>query len=325
MKAVRIDEHGGTDVLKLEHVPTPRPQADEVLIEVKAIGINFADILTRAGRYPMAPAPPLVLGNEAAGIIAAVADDVVDWKPGDRVTGLWANSYAQSVVVPADRLISVPKGMGWEDAAAFPLQGITAYHLVHTVGNVQAGDRVLIHAAAGGVGLLLVQLCKQVGATVYGTSSSAQKAAIAKRMGADRTINYQEQDFVKEVKSLTNDLGVNVIFDSVGKATFAQGLESLAPLGQLVTFGTASGPADPVSPPSLFQKSLSISAFSLYSLYYTGGKLDLVRQAVDALLEQLASGSLKLTISQSFSLENVAQAHAYVESRQSYGKVVLSV
>src|SRR5712691_7292174 len=253
MKAIQVQKHGGPEVLTLVDLPVPKPKSNEVVVKISAAGINFVDVYFREGRYP-APLP-FVVGQEAAGIVSEVGSEVKSWIPGDRVTytGI-LGSYAEYATVPADRLVRVPETITFEQAAAAMLQGMTAHYLVNSTYPLKKGETALIHAAAGGVGLLLVQMAKNIGARVIGTVGSDEKARLAREAGADEVINYTTHDFANETKRLTDGKGVHVVYDGVGKTTFDKGLDVLRPRGYMVLFGASSGAVPPVDPIKLLQK-----------------------------------------------------------------------
>ncbi|MFS8544477.1 MAG: quinone oxidoreductase, partial [Limnochordales bacterium] len=252
MLAIRVHQPGGPEVLVPEEVPLPEPGPGQVRIKVAAAGVNFIDVYHRKGLYPLPL--PMTPGSEAAGVVDAVGPGVEDFQPGDRVAhAMSIGSYAQYQVVPADRLVKVPEDVSFEDAAAAMLQGMTAHYLACSTFPLAPGHRALVHAAAGGVGLLLVQMAKLRGATVYGTVSTEEKARLAREAGADEVIIYTETDFEAEVRRLTDGKGVDVVYDSVGRTTFAASLRCLKPRGYLVLFGQSSGPVEPIDPQVLNQ------------------------------------------------------------------------
>ncbi len=270
MRAVRVHELGGPDVLRYEEVPEPQPTAGEVLVKVAAAGVNYLDIYYRSGFHwggHHGRALPYIPGAEAAGTVIEIGPNVTDLKIGDRVVYGISNgygSYAELYALPAWHLYKIPSSIAFEDAAAIMLQGMTAHYLTHSTYAVKPNDTVLIHAAAGGTGSLLVQLAKMRGARVFGTVSTAKKARLAQSAGADATINYSEQDFAAEVRRLSGGIGVNVVYDSVGQVTFEKSLDCLAPLGSLVIFGQASGPVPPFDTAVLNAKgSLTLARPSL--------------------------------------------------------------
>ncbi len=320
MKAIRVHETGDVSVLRYEDAPLPEPQAGEVRVKVEAAGLNFIDTYHRMGWYPLPR--PFILGQEAAGIVDTVGEGVTDFKAGDRVAYcMHQGSYADYAVVPARLLVHVPTGVSTEQAAAMMLQGMTAHYLTHSTYAIKPGDTVLIHAAAGGTGALVVQMAKMLGAQVIATVGSEEKAEIARACGADHVIVYTQQDFEEEVKHLTNGKGCQVVYDSVGKATFDKSLNCLRPRGYLVLFGQASGPVDPVNPQVLNQKgSLYLTRPSLGAYIATRG--DLLWRA-DDLCTWITAGTLEVRIDKSFPLREAAAAHTYLEGRNTKGKVLL--
>ncbi len=320
MKAMSVHEFGGPDVLKYEDLPVPEPGAGEARVKIEAIGLNYIDIYQRTGLYPMEL--PFTLGREAAGVVDAVGADVTEVKKGDRVAyAMVPGSYSEYAVLPARRLVPLPKDLDTRTAAAAMLQGMTVHYLTHTTYALKKGERALIHAAAGGVGLLLIQVAKRLGATVYGTVSTEEKAHLAKEAGADEVILYNQTDFAAEVKRLTKDLGVHVVYDSVGKDTFEKSLDCLRPRGYMVLFGASSGPVPPFNLATLAGKgSLFVTRPSL--AHYTIDRKELLQRAND-LFNWITSGELKLRISQTFPLAEAAEAHRQLESRKTTGKVLL--
>ena len=320
MKAIRVHEFGGPEVLKYEDLPVPEPSAGEARVKIEAIGLNYIDIYQRTGIYPMEL--PFTLGREAAGVVDAVGADVTEVKKGDRVAyAMVPGSYSEYAVLPAKRLVPLPKGLDTRTAAAAMLQGMTVHYLTHTTYALKKGERALIHAAAGGVGLLLIQVAKRLGATVYGTVSTEEKARLAKEAGADEVILYNQTDFAAEVKRLTKDLGVHVVYDSVGKDTFENSLDCLRPRGYMVLFGASSGAVPPFNLATLAGKgSLFVTRPSL--AHYTIDRKELLQRAND-LFNWITSGELKLRISQTFPLAEAAEAHRQLESRKTTGKVLL--
>ena len=319
MKAIRFEATGGPEVLRLADIPSPLPGPGEVLVRVEAAGINFIDVYQRSGLYPVPlPGAP---GLEGAGVIESLGPGVSGLMPGDR--GAWFNapgSYAEKVVVPADRLIKVPVGIESRTAAAVMLQGMTAHYLVETTYPLGPGKVCLVHAAAGGVGLLLVQMAKRKGARVFATVSTEEKAALAREAGADVVIRYTEQDFTAEVKKATEGRGVDVIYDSVGQSTFEKGLECLAPRGMMALFGQSSGVVPPFSPSLLAKGSLFLTRPTLF--HYAADRASLEWRAGDV-LGQVASGQLSVRIGRTFPLADAAEAHRALVGRQTTGKVLL--
>ena len=320
MKAIQAQKTGGPEVLTLVDLPVPKPKLNEAVVQIKAIGLNYIDVYVREGRYP-APLP-FVDGQEAAGVVTEVGREVKSFKPGDRVayTGV-LGSYAEYAAVPADRLVQLPHKLSFEQGAAAMLQGITAQYLTHSTYPLKRGETALIHAAAGGVGLLLVQMAKRIGARVIGTVGSDEKAKLARDAGADNVIVYTKQDFEAETKRLMGGKGVDVIYDGVGKATFEQDLNLLRPRGYLVLFGAASGAVPPLDPVKLNQKgSLFLTRPGL--AHYMATRDELESRTKDV-LGAIESGWLKLHIGHKYPLKDVQQAHRDLEGRKTTGKVLL--
>jgi NADPH2:quinone reductase len=320
MKAIQVSQTGGPEVLALVDLPEPKPKPNEALVQVKAAGVNFIDVYFREGRYPAQL--PFVNGQEAAGVVTEVGSEVKMFKPGDRVAYTGAlGSYAEYAAVPENRLVKIPDGLGFEQAASAMLQGMTAHYLLHSTYKLQAGETTLIHAAAGGVGLLLVQMAKKIGARVIGTAGTAEKAQLARDAGADECIVYTEADFEAETKRLTDGKGVNVVYDGVGKATFDKDLNVLVPRGYLVLFGGSSGAVPPFDLIKLSQKgSLFITRPTL--VHYTATREDLEWRARDV-LGWIAAGELKLRIHKEYPLVEAPQAHRDLEGRRTTGKLLL--
>jgi NADPH2:quinone reductase len=320
MKAIVVSRTGGPEVMELVEVEVPRPKRGEVLVAIKAIGVNFIDCYFREGRYP-APLP-FINGQEAAGIVAELGEDVTDLRPGDRVA--WTGrlgTYAEYAAVPADRVVRIPEGVTFDEAAAAMLQGMTAHYLVHSAYPLKSGETALVHAAAGGVGLLLVQMAHKIGARVIGTAGNAEKAQLAREAGADDVIVYTESDFVAEVKKLTNGEGVHVAYDGVGKSTFEGDLDVMRPRGYVVLFGGASGAVPPFEPIRLSQKgSLFLTRPTL--AHYIARREELEWRANDV-LTAVARGELKVRIFKTYPLAEAAQAHRDLEGRKTSGKVLV--
>jgi NADPH2:quinone reductase len=321
MKAIQVQKHGGPEVLTLVDIPAPAPKPHEVVVKIGASGVNFIDVYFREGRYPATL--PFVNGQEAAGTATDVGAEVKSLKPGDRVAYTSVlGSYAEYAAVPADRLVRVPDNVKPEEAAAVMLQGMTAHYLLNTTYPLKKGETVLVHAAAGGVGLLLVQMAKQIGARVIGTAGTADKVRLARDAGADEMINYREQDFEAETKRLTGGKGVDVVYDGVGQSTFDKGLNVLRPRGYMVLFGASSGPVPPVDPvKQLLQKgSLFLTRPSLG--HYIASRDELERRSADV-LGLVANGKLKLRIEHVYKLQDAQQAHRDLEGRKTSGKLLL--
>ena len=320
MQAIRVHQCGGPEALVLDTLPTPVPGPGEALVRVLAAGVNFIDTYHRSGAYPLPL--PIGIGREGAGIVEGLGPGDSPVAEGDRVA--WAGaggSCATEAIIPADELVSLPAGLDEDVAAAVMLQGLTAHYLTRSSYPLRPGDTCLIHAAAGGVGQLLCQMAKSAGARVIGTVSTAEKASIAREAGADETIDYTKQDFVEEVRRLTGDAGVQVVYDGVGKDTFSKGLDCLAPRGYMVLFGGASGPVAPLDPPVLMHKG---------SLYLHRPKLgdfvatrdELVTRAAE-LFGWVQSGKLRVNIAATFPLSEAPAAHELLVSRKAAGKILL--
>jgi len=320
MKAIQVSQIGGPEVLKLVDLPVPEPRPNEAVVEIKAAGVNFIDVYFREGRYP-APLP-FINGQEAAGVVASLGADVTNVKVGDRIayTGV-LGSYAEYAAVPADRLVAIPGQIDFPQAAAAMLQGMTAHYLSHSTYEIKHGETALIHAAAGGVGLLLVQMCKLLGARVVGTAGSEEKAGLALAAGADEVIIYTTKDFEAETKRLTDGKGVHVVYDGVGKTTFQKDLNVLRPRGYLVLFGGASGAVPPFDLLELTRHgSLFVTRPSLQHYVATREELE---QRSDDLFQMIGRGDLKLRIHRTYSLAEAEQAHRDLEGRKTTGKLLL--
>jgi NADPH:quinone reductase len=318
-KAIRVHAFGDPSVLKYEDVPDPAPKSGEAVVKIDAVGVNYLDVYHRKGYYPIPL--PITIGQEAAGTVVSVGDGVTTVKAGDRVawTGVFG-SYAQMNAVPANRLVAVPPGITTRQAAATMLQGITAHYLATTTYPLKPGDTCLVHAGAGGVGLLLTQIAKMRGARVITTVSTEEKAALSRAAGADDVVLYTQQDFEAEVKRLTDGRGVQVVYDSVAKTTFAKSLASLAPRGMLVLFGQSSGKPDPIDPLILAKGSWFLTRPTI--VHYTAERAELEERAGD-LFTWLETGKLRLRMEYEFPLKDAAEAHRALEARATTGKVLL--
>jgi NADPH2:quinone reductase len=318
-KAVRIHAFGDPSVLTYEDIPDPSPKAGEAVIRLDAAGVNYLDIYHRTGLYPIPL--PITIGQEGAGTVVDVGDSVTNVKPGDRVawTGVFG-SYGQLNAVPASRLVQVPAGVTTKQAAALMLQGITAHYLATSTYPLKPGDTCLVHAGAGGVGLLLTQIAKMRGARVITTVSTEEKASLSRNAGADDVIRYTEQDFEAEVKRLTEGRGVQVVYDSVGKTTFEKSVNSLAPRGVIALFGQSSGKVPPVDPLSLQKGSYFLTRPTI--VHYAAERAELEQRSRD-LFGWLASGALRLRTEFEFPLKDAADAHRALEGRVTTGKVLL--
>ncbi|MGN6731421.1 MAG: quinone oxidoreductase family protein [Candidatus Binatia bacterium] len=320
MKAIRIHNHGGPEVLAYEDVPVPEPRAGEARVKIEASGVNFIDIYHRTGLYPMNR--PCTLGSEGAGIVDAVGEGVTEVKQGDRVAyAMIPGSYAEYALVPEGKLVPVPDDIDAKSAAGIMLQGMTAHYLTHSAYPLQKDETALIHAAAGGVGLLLVQLAKRLGARVIGTVSTQAKADLVRQAGADEIVLYTQADFLAETKRITNGQGVHVVYDSVGATTFEKSLDCLRARGYLVLFGQSSGPVAAFDPAKLAVKgSLFLTRPSL--AHYTLTRAELLRRATD-LFAWMQAGKLKLRIEKSLPLQDASQAQQLLEKRRTTGKLIL--
>jgi NADPH2:quinone reductase len=320
MKAVEVKQPGGPEAMELVELPVPQPKANEAVVKLAASGVNFIDVYFREGRYKAAL--PIVLGQEGAGVVTAVGADVKLVKPGDRVawSGLMG-SYADYAALAADRLVPIPSGVTDQQAAAAMLQGMTAHYLSHDTYPLKRGETALVHAAAGGVGLLLVQMAHSIGARVIGTVSTDEKAKLAREAGADEVILYTQSDFEVETKRLTGGKGVDVVYDSVGKTTFEKGLNVLRPRGFMVLFGGSSGAVPPFDLIQLSQKgSLYVTRPTL--LNYIVTRDELVARA-GAVFGMMAAGKLKLRIEHTYPLGEAQRAHRDLEGRKTTGKLLL--
>lgn len=320
--AIRFHEAGGPEVLRWEEVEVGAPASGQVLLRQTAVGLNFIDIYHRTGLYPV-PGFPSGIGLEAAGVVEAVGPDVTELRPGDRVA--YASppigAYAEVRLMPADRLVRLPDDIDDRTAAAMMLQGMTAQYLLRRTHRVTPGETILVHAAAGGVGLILCQWAKHLGATVIGTVGSEEKAALARAHGCDHPILYRTENVVDRVREITGGAGVPVVYDGVGKDTFASSLDCLAPLGLMVTFGSSSGPVPPVDVAVLSAKgSLFLTRPTLFT--YTAKRADLLASATD-LFDVVRRGAVRIAVNQTYPLREAAQAHRDLEDRRTTGSTVL--
>jgi NADPH2:quinone reductase len=320
VKAIRFHRHGGPEVLSYEDLPDPVPAAGQVIVKIEAIGLNYIDTYHRDGLYEVdLPCTP---GMEAAGTVGAVGAGVTLFKPGDRVAYAGVmGSYAELAAVQAERLVPLPEEVDSETGAAAMLQGMTAHYLAHSTFPLGEGHTALVHAAAGGVGLLLVQMASRAGARVIGTVSTEEKEQLARQAGADEIIRYTEQDFAQEVMRLTADSGVDVVYDSVARSTFEKGLNVLRPRGYMVLFGQSSGPLEPIDPAILNTKgSLFLTRPSL--VHYVQSRQELLARS-RAVLDWIGRGELDLRIGHRFELAAAADAHRALQGRKTSGKVLL--
>lgn len=320
MKAIRVNQTGGPDSLRLEEIPRPSPGPGQALVRIEAVGVNFIEVYQRTGLYrvPLPTTP----GGEAAGVVEEIGAGVSAVRVGQRVaSSSFIGAYAEFALAPAERLVPLPEEVPTRLGGAVMLQGMTAHYLTHSTYRLSSKDSCLIHAAAGGVGLLLCQIARQRGARVIGTVSTEAKAELARKAGAHEVILYTQQDFVAETKRITDGAGVQVIFDSVGKTTFLKGFDCLAPRGMMVLYGQSSGPVEPLDPQLLNQKgSLFLTRPTLH--HYTATRAELLERA-DQVLGWVGDGSLQVTIGGEFPLAQAAQAHRELESRRTTGKLLL--
>lgn len=321
MKAIVVKETGGIDKLQLQEIPTPVCKPDEVLIQLKASGINYVDVYFRTGLYPVAQIP-FVPGMEGSGVVTAIGAAVKNIKVGERVafTAGGSGAYAEFAAIPAAQVVKIPAAISFETAAAAMLQGMTAYYLTHLTFALQKNQTALIHAGAGGVGLLLIQMAKKIGAHVITTVSTADKAKFAKAAGADEVVVYTQNSFLDAVMQYTHKVGVDVVYDAVGNTTFIDGLKALTIRGMMVSYGQASGPIPPFSLTSLSEKSLYLTRPSLFHYTRTEKELTALAENLFGLIE---NDKLNILIGNKYPLAEAAQAHADLEGRKTIGKSIL--
>jgi NADPH2:quinone reductase len=322
VKAIRVHEFGGPEALRFDEVTLAQPGPGEVLLQQHAVGLNFVDTYQRAGLYPNPL--PFTPGNEAAGAVLAVGPGVDEFKPGDRVAyGTALGAYAEQRLIPAEKLVHLPDFISYESGAAMMLKGLTAEYLLHGSYKVQPGDVILVHAAAGGVGLILCQWAKAIGATVIGTVGTRDKGELARQHGADHVIYYRDEDFVAHVKDLTNGQGCHAVYDGIGKATFPGSLDCLRPLGTFVSYGAASGQIEAFNINILAQKgSLFATRPTLFT--YANKRADLLRMT-EHLMQIVQAGKVRIDVTARFPLSDAATAHRALEGRQTTGASVLLV
>ena len=321
MKAVRAHEIGGPEVLKYEDVADPVPEAGQALVDIKSIGVNYTDVSSRKGTNPPASFP-WTPGREAAGVVTDVGEGVTEVAVGDRVAyAMHTGSYAQKAAVPSRLLVELPQSMDFATGSAAMLQGMTAHFLVFGITRLNPGDRALVHAGAGGMGLLLIQMLKRLGVQIFTTVSTDAKAQLAKYAGADNVILYTQQDFEEEIKKATDGQGVSIVYDAVGQTTFEKGLNCLGKRGYMALFGAASGAIGPVDSGVLRDGSRFLTRPSLGD--YTSTRDELLQRA-NEVLAWVGSGELKLHVSQTLPLEQAVEAHRQLEGRQSTGKILLT-
>lgn len=322
MKAIQLEQYGGPEVLQVVEIDKPVIGDTDVLVEIKAIGVNYADIARREGKYVVPTPLPFIPGAEVAGIIAEVGKDVKRFKPGMRVVSLIESAgYSEYAAIPEMTLAPIPDDVEYTDAVALPLQGQTAYHILKTMGRIEKGETVLVHAAAGGVGAIAVQLAKLFGAKVIATASSDEKLAHAKEMGADHLVNYTEEGWELKVRELTDGKGVNLALEMVGGDIFRKTLKCLAPFGRMVVFGAASGEHSPMDAGELMQRNQSVIGFFLPQIMKD---FEMYQNSFKELLGYVQSGELKLTIGGTFDLEDAVEAQRQLQGRKTIGKLVLT-
>ncbi len=321
MKAIHFDRLGGPEVMYLTEAPVPDLRPSTVLVRNCAIAVNFADTFFTRGEYIVRPVFPDTPGMEAAGVVEAVAPDVTDFRPGMRVAYIGMGAYADYTLIRRSRVIPLPDFMDFEQGAALPIAMLTAWHMLRTLHDARAGETVLVHSAAGAVGIAAVQIAKAYGARVIGTVSNAEKAGFARQHGADETIDYATQDFAAETMRLTGNRGVDLILDAVGAPTFAAGIGCLAPFGHLILYGRAGGAPGPIDPMRLFERSLSVSGFVLPQIYNNHA---VMRRGLDDCFRLIREGKLTVPIGGRFALADAAAAHRFILDRRSVGKLMLT-
>jgi NADPH2:quinone reductase len=320
MKAIQFDRLGGAEVLELREVPAPELRPGTVLVRNRAIALNYGDVFFIRGQYLVKPSFPDTPGMEAAGVIEAVAPDVSDLTVGTRVAYIGMGAFAELTRIRASRVIALPDFMSFEQGAAFPIAVLTAWHLLHTCHRVAAGQTVIVHSAAGGVGIAAVQIAKAAGATVIGTVSSDQKAAFAREFGADHVINYEMNEFAALTMRLTGGRGADLILDAVGRPTFERGLKCLAPFGHLILYGSAGGAPAPIDPMRLFARSIKVSGFVVPMVY---GMSEIHQRGLADVFRLAREGKLTVPISRRYALADAAEAIRHLQSRRSTGKLLL--
>jgi NADPH:quinone reductase len=321
VKAIQFKEVGGPEVMQVVDIPKPELRPRMVRVRNHAIGINFADNFFRQGTYQIKPKLPDTPGMEAAGVIDEVGPEVEGLKPGMRVAGIGLKGYAEYSLFYANQTIPLPDFVSFEEGAAFPIQTLTAWFMIHTCHHMTPGQTVIVHSAAGGVGIVAMQIAKAAGARVIGTVSSDSKIAIAKQYGADEVINYETHDFAKEVMRITGGKGADLNLDAIGKPTFEKGIGCMAPFGHVILYGRAGGPPDKLDVFRLFQNAVKVSGFVLLT---ASSQHHLMRQGTEACFNLMREGKLKMLIGKTYPLAQAPEAHRFMESRQSVGKLVLT-
>jgi NADPH:quinone reductase len=321
VKAIQFKEVGGPEVMQLVDIPKPELRPRMVRVRNHAIGINFADNFFRQGTYQIKPKLPDTPGMESAGVIDEVGPEVQGLKPGMRVAGIGLKAYAEYSLVYANQIIPLPDSVSFAEGAAFPIQTMTAWFMIHTCHHMTPGQTVIVHSAAGGVGIVAMQIAKAAGARVIGTVSSNSKIEIAKQYGADEVINYETHDFAKEVMKITAGKGADLNLDAVGKPTFEKGISCMAPFGHIILYGRAGGPPEKLDVFRLFQNAVKVSGFVLLT---ASSQHHLMREGTEACFNLMREGKLKMLVGKTYPLEQAAEAHRFMESRQSVGKLVLT-
>lgn len=321
MKAIQFKEVGGPEVMQMVDIPKPELRPRMVRVRNHAVGINFADNFFRQGTYQIKPKLPDTPGMEAAGVIDEVGPEVEGLKPGMRVAGIGLKAYAEYSLFYANQTIPLPDFVNFEEGAAFPIQTLTAWFMIHTCHHMTPGQTVIVHSAAGGVGIVAMQIAKAAGARVIGTVSSNSKIAIAKQYGADEVINYETHDFAKEVMRITGGKGADLNLDAIGKPTFEKGIGCMAPFGHVILYGRAGGPPDKLDVFRLFQNAVKVSGFVLLT---ASSQHHLMRQGTEACFNLMREEKLKMLIGKTYPLDQAPEAHRFMESRQSVGKLILT-
>ena len=321
MKAIQFKEVGGPEVMQMVDIPKPELRPRMVRVRNHAVGINFADNFFRQGTYQIKPKLPDTPGMEAAGVIDEVGPEVEGLKPGMRVAGIGLKAYAEYSLFYANQTIPLPDFVSFEEGAAFPIQTLTAWFMIHTCHHMTPGQTVIVHSAAGGVGIVAMQIAKAAGARVIGTVSSNSKIAIAKQYGADEVINYETHDFAKEVMRITGGKGADLNLDAIGKPTFEKGIGCMAPFGHVILYGRAGGPPDKLDVFRLFQNAVKVSGFVLLT---ASSQHHLMRQGTEACFNLMREEKLKMLIGKTYPLDQAPEAHRFMESRQSVGKLILT-
>lgn len=322
MKSIVVTRYGGPDVLELHEVPMPEPAEDQVLVKVKAAGVNYADLMQRMGRYPGGPKPPFGAGFEIAGVVEKVGTKVTHWKPGDAVMGFCSGAFSEYAVANGGVLLSKPESLSFRQAAAVPCQYLTAYHALLTLGRLESGQTVLIQAAAGGLGTMLVQVSRNVGATVIGTCSTSEKCALLREIGCHHPINYVTHDFEDEVRQITGQKGCDLVIESVGGRVFSKSLRCLKTRGHLVTLGLASGELRSVDTLTLLVNNLTVSGFHLFAYASDEPAMANAMRDFNAWLEV---GKMMFIIKHVFPIEKAGEAQRLIAERKTSGKVVLDL